>query len=182
MNQAAFLKPKHLAGFTIVELMLTIVVAAVILSIGVPSFQGLMERNQLTSSINEFISSLTLARSEAIRRNSPVALCASADGENCGGAGYEVGWIVYVNENSDGDRDAGEELLWVHDSLPASLTLRGTGCCINNIPYLASGRVSGINGSVNLCKDNDLGKSKKITIITSGRVRLNEGATNDCAT
>ncbi len=68
----------YLEGFTIVELMLTLAVAAVILSLGVPSFQGLVERNQLTSGINQFVSSLT--RSEAVKRNQRVSLCSSSDG------------------------------------------------------------------------------------------------------
>lgn len=70
----------YLEGFTIVELMLTLAVAAVILSLGVPSFQGLVERNQLTSGINQFVSSLTLTRSEAVKRNQRVSLCSSSDG------------------------------------------------------------------------------------------------------
>ena len=80
-----------------------------------------MERNQLTANINQFVSSLALARSEAIKRNLPVAICASSDGENCSGGGFESGWIVYVNSNSDGNRDSGEEVLWVSEALPAGI-------------------------------------------------------------
>ncbi len=67
MNRTV-LRHKYLTGFTMVELMLTIAVAAVVLSIGVSSFQSLIERNQLTSGINQFISSMSLARNEAITR------------------------------------------------------------------------------------------------------------------
>ena len=177
------LKHKYLSGFTLYELMLTIAVAAVILTLGVPSFQGLMERNQLTANINQFISSLALARSEAIKRNQRVSLCVSSDGATCTGTGYEDGWIVYVDRNSNNSRQpATEELIWVGESLPGNLTLRGDGCCGTDIPYLASGRISGISGSVNLCKDNDVSKSRRITLNSSGRVRLVSGGTGNCAT
>ncbi len=183
MNQTAFLSHKHSAGFTIIEMMLSIAVAAVILSIGVPSFQGLMERNQLTSGINQFISSMSLARSEAIKRNQRVSICPSADGELCAGTEYENGWIIFVDRNSNGNRQtASEELVWVSGSLPGNLTLRGKGCCDDNIPYLASGEIFGIAGSVHLCKENDTNKSRKISINRFGRVRLDKGGSEDCAT
>ncbi len=172
----------YVSGFTITELMLTIAVTAVILTVGVPSFQGLMERNQLTSNINQIVSSLAFARSEAIKRNLPVALCASSNGENCSGGGFETGWIVYVNRNSDGNRDNDEEILWVSEALPANLTLRGNGCCTTNIPYTSTGRMANIAGSLSLCKDNDTQRSRKISINISGRVRLVSGDSDFCTT
>ncbi|MFK8028305.1 MAG: GspH/FimT family pseudopilin [Gammaproteobacteria bacterium] len=182
MNQL-LKKYKHLAGFTIIELMLTIAVAAVMLSVGVPSFQSLMERNQLTSGINQFISSMSLARSEAIKRNQRVSICPSSDGEACVGNQYENGWIIFVDRNANGTRQiATEELIWVSDSLPANMTLRGDGCCSGSVPYLASGQISGIAGNIHLCKENDANKSRKIAINTFGRARLDKAGSSDCAT
>ena len=182
MNPVA-LRHKHLAGFTIVELMLTIAVVAVILSIGVPSFQNLIERNQLTSGINQFISSMSLARSEAIKRNQRVSICPSRNSETCSGNQYENGWIVFVDRNSNGSRQTDtEELIWVSGQLPANMTMRGDGCCGSNIPYLASGQISGIAGNIHLCKENNANKSRKISINTFGRARLDDAGSDDCAT
>tara|TARA_R110002049_G_scaffold252264_1_gene427132 strand:+ start:267129 stop:267677 length:549 start_codon:yes stop_codon:yes gene_type:complete len=182
MNRLA-LKRKYVPGFTVIELMLTIAVAGVILSLGVPSFIGLVERNQLTSGINEFISSMSLARSEAIKRNQRVSICPSSNGETCAGNQYENGWIIYVDRNSNGSRQTGsEELIWVSDALPERMTLRGDGCCGNSIPYLASGQISGIAGNIHLCKENDADRSRKITINTFGRARLDSAGSDDCAT
>ena len=175
------IRNSYVSGFTITELMLTLAVTAVILTVGVPSFQGLMERNQLTANINQFIASLSFARSEAIKRNLPVALCASSNGINCSGGGFEAGWIVYVNINSDGNRDDDEEILWVSEALPANLTLRGNnGCCSTNIPYTSTGRMANIAGSLSLCKDNDTNKSRKISINIAGRVQLIKGDSDFC--
>lgn len=176
MNQVAS-KHKYLKGFTIIELMLTIAVAAVILTLGVPSFQGLMERNQLTTNINRFISSLALARSEAIKRNQRVVVCPSSDGDTCSNAGgYDNGWIIFVDADNNNSRDGGEELIWEGESIPTNMTLRGTNGGYNTaIPYIPSGRLAvGVNGSVRLCKDNQTDKARAITLIRSGRVRLAE--------
>lgn len=146
---------------------------AVFVTVGVPSFTSFMERNQLTTGINQFVSSLSLARSEAIKRNQRVGLCPSTDGEQCSSTGYENGWIVYVDDNQNNVRDNDEELIWVSDSYAANLTLRGSSGYNSNIPYLASGRVgSGIGGNVRLCMDNDVKKARMVNLITSGRVRL----------
>ncbi len=169
------LKNRFLAGFTIIELMLTIAVAAVILTLGVPSFQDLMERNQLTSNINRFISSLALARSESIKRNQRVVVCPSSDGTSCSGTGYDNGWIIFVDTNNNGSRDTSddEELIWQGESIAAGMTLRGTGLYNSSIPYIPSGRISlPLNGSVRLCIDNDTSRAKMITLIRSGRVHL----------
>jgi len=176
MKQTA-LKNKFLAGFTIIELMLTIAVAAVILTLGVPSFQGLMERNQLTSNINRFISSLALARSESIKRNQRVVVCPSNDGIECANAGgYDNGWIIFVDVNADGSRDSdnnNEELIWQGERIAAGMTLRGTGSYNTSIPYTPAGRINlPLNGSVRLCIENDTSRAKMVTLIRSGRVHL----------
>lgn len=163
-------------GFTVIELMITLALAAVILTLGVPAFQGLMERNQLASNINSFISSLALARSEAVKRKQIIAVCASSDGATCknDNSGYESGWIVFVDSVSvNGVRDNDEELLWVHEALGNNMTLRGTVPYNNNVRYLPSGRSgAGIGGNVRLCKDNAVNKARMIIVNTAGRVRL----------
>ena len=70
-------------GFTMVELMVTLAVAAVLLGIAVPSFQGMLERNRVAAQSNELLGGLQAARSEAIRRNATHRFCNSS-----------TGWIV----------------------------------------------------------------------------------------
>jgi len=82
-------------GFTLIELMMAIVVLAILLGIGVPSFRDAAVGSRVSSYANDLVASVQLARSEAIKRNAPVTLCASADGVNCEDeGGWEVGWIV----------------------------------------------------------------------------------------
>lgn len=167
---------KQSSGFTVIELMITLALAAVILTLGVPAYQGLVERSQLTSNINSFISSLALARSEAVKRKQSVIVCASDDGATCSNdnSGYESGWIVYVESEAPADNRANsEELLWVRESLSNNATLRATVPFANRIQYLSTGQTSGLgNGSIKLCKDNLTNKARMITVIKSGRVHL----------
>lgn len=86
-------------GFTLVELMITIAVLAVVMAIAVPSFQAVINRNRLVSASNEVVAALQLARMEAIRRNSRVELCPSTDGTSCSGSAWSR---MIVRVASDG--------------------------------------------------------------------------------
>lgn len=80
-------------GFTLVELMVALSIAAILLSIAVPSYSGSRLSSQLRASANDLIGSINLARSEAIKSGTTVSLCASSDGQTCGGE-WDDGWIV----------------------------------------------------------------------------------------
>jgi type IV fimbrial biogenesis protein FimT len=81
-------------GFTLVEMMVTITVMAVLMAIAVPSFMDASLNSQLRSAANNLVSSTYLARSEAFKRNAVVTLCVSNNGTTCGTGGWEQGWII----------------------------------------------------------------------------------------
>ncbi|MFP4209434.1 MAG: GspH/FimT family pseudopilin [Wenzhouxiangella sp.] len=81
-------------GLTLLELMITIAVLAILVTAGIPQFQRLIQSNQTTSGANDLLSSLQLARSESVRRGSPVTLCPSTDQSTCSGSDWSVGWVV----------------------------------------------------------------------------------------
>ena len=86
---------KHAGGMTIIELMTALVIAAILMMVAIPSFRNASLGSQLSASANDLLASVQLARSEAIKRNIAVTLCASADGSTCaGGGGWEQGWVV----------------------------------------------------------------------------------------
>ncbi len=126
------------AGFTLMELMITLALAAVILSIGAPSFTEFRRNNRLTSVGNDFLGAVQTARSEAIKRQVPVAVCASANPDDaaatCSGGAF-TGWIVFADPDNNCDRDAGnpalEPVLRVGDTIDPSLTPASTGSCVS---------------------------------------------------
>ena len=96
-------RPARLAavrGFTLVELMVTVAVAAVLLAIAVPSFTSIVNSSRLTAQANEVVAALQSARMEAVRRNARVSVCSSADGSTCAGPAEAWGSLLTVLESS----------------------------------------------------------------------------------
>lgn len=90
--------PKRRAhGFTLLELMVTVAVAGVIFTLGVPSFVDMVRNNRAATNVNELLTAFSIARSEAIRRGWNVTVCRSSDGATCGGD-WADGWIVFRDD------------------------------------------------------------------------------------
>lgn len=82
-------------GFTLIELMVTIAVLAVVIAIAAPSFTSVIQSNRTTALHHEILGALQLARSEAVKRRTEVIVCRSEDQEDCAnGTDWTVGWIV----------------------------------------------------------------------------------------
>jgi type IV fimbrial biogenesis protein FimT len=128
-------------GFTLIELMTALTVLAVLLAMSVPSFREFTRSNRVTAAHNDLLTAFTLARSEALKRATPVTVCASADGATCAGAtDWAVGWIVFVDDAGvAGQLDATDVLLQAWPGTSGDLTLRGSA---EFVQYTATGMVS----------------------------------------
>ncbi|WP_165973453.1 GspH/FimT family pseudopilin [Luteibacter rhizovicinus] len=86
------------AGFSIVELMITIMVLAILLAIAVPSFRSTMRRSNVSNVANNLMGDLQYARGEAATRHKFVSICRSLDGATCttDNKDYDLGWLVYT--------------------------------------------------------------------------------------
>ena len=160
-------------GFSLIEVMITLAVGAIILGLGVPAMGGLMDSNRVAGQINALRGALALTRSEAIKRNQHVVLCKSSDGQNCTSQStWEKGWIVYVDANRNKRRDSNESLISVHKELPNGHTLdyRGFGSH-NYVVYRPIG-ITQMNGTFILCAPNSPERSKALILMKTGRVRL----------
>ena len=155
-------------GFTLIELLVTIVVAAILLSIGVPGFQAMLATNRMATTTNEFATSMSIARSEAIKRRTNVSVTAT-DGTDAGNEWGKGGWSVTVT-------GGGPTIKVVDPILDSSTTLDSTGNR-TSYTYESSGIVSTGNAdTLNLCPGPGE-RGRQITILATGRVAIDTGFT-----
>jgi len=95
----------------LLELMAAVAVLAVLLAIGVPSFNDIIRRNRVAAHTNELVAALSIARSEAVKRSNPVAVCSTDATQAACKDGWSGGWIVFTDEEAPGFVDAGDVIL-----------------------------------------------------------------------
>jgi type IV fimbrial biogenesis protein FimT len=89
------------SGFTMVEMIMTVAVGAILLTVGIPSFRYVTNSNRIAAEINGLVGDLQFARSEAIKEGISVSVCISTNGTACtGGANWQSGWIVISSANN----------------------------------------------------------------------------------
>lgn len=158
-----------------IELIVTMAIAAIVLSIAIPSYQTYVQNNRKTTSINALATALQLARSTAISRRVPVTVCRSSDGANClSGAGsgdWTQGWMVFTDPNNNNTLDGGETVLRVHGALPGGATLIGNNNVVNQISFSSQGLARGSNGTITHCDARGAGNASALVISVGGQVR-----------
>lgn len=158
------------AGFTLIELMVTLSVLAILLTIGIPSLQMFIQNSRLQSQSASLMGDLNYARAEAVRLGSPVAVCASADGATCSGAlTWETGWVVFndINNPPNNVVDAGE-LLRAAPALGGGNTMRSGRALVR---FNAQGFSNGFNDTFRVCDIRGPGSARSVVLSNQGRVR-----------
>lgn len=174
-------------AFTVVELLAALAVAAILVSVAVPAFSTMTMNRRVTIQTNDFVSTLALARAEALKRVSRVTVCRSSTGSACAASGgWEQGWVVFADDDNDATLDNGEEVLMVRSTLEGSNTLRGSTNVTSYISYVASGvaRLTGGGtqvGTFSLCDHRGAGEhARTIAVNATGRVRVESTAPASC--
>lgn len=166
--------PAQAKGFTLIELMVSIAVVGILLAIGIPSFQATMTRSQLTTQANDFLTSLALARSEAIKNASRATVCRSATVNACDGASWADGWMVWVDSNRNGVLDAPAEVVSIHRP-PQGLVILNNGA-LNPIVFRSDGTLNGLPGTLRICRPTTAvpanENARDIVINAVGRARV----------
>jgi len=110
-------------GFTLAEIIATLAIAAITISMAVPMMMNLVANNQRAAGTNELVSTIHAARSAAITRNEQVTICPSSDARQCNDAQWQEGWIYFVDIDHDRHVDANDEVLGSVNSI-ANITIR----------------------------------------------------------
>ena len=170
-NKANNTHTKRNSGFTLIEMIVTVSIVAIFASIAVPSFSQLIKNNRITTTTNEFISALVLARSEALKRSRDVRVCTSSNLTTCSVSetDFSKGWIV----QADTDVTTVKNIIKVHDGFKGVyigvLKADGTSAGNKALAYKLSGRTdSPVTFKVGHAMDDIV---KKVVINRVGRVR-----------
>ena len=176
-------KDKFNQGFTLVELMVTLAVAAIILAIAAPSFSQMIRDHRLITTANDFMGTMQLARSEAIRRGVQVTMLPVTNGD------WSSGWNVFTDWDSDesiGDVGAvcaenQDCFLSQQSALNNAIRSFSNGNLGNGFRFMPTGEISALvgslsNGSIFFCSQNSNDRIININKSGSSRVDIGNGA------
>ncbi len=160
-------------GFTLLELLVTMAISAILLMVAVPGFHDLYVTNTLVSETNGFVAALNTARGEAVRRGIRVTLRNTDGNKNCGDA-----WTMFVDTNGDGSQDTGEATLKRGGAVSGRVSFKSNAHFTDYIAFTSTGDSNNI-GTFVLCYDNSLVKARAIIINFPGRIRTAIDADGD---
>lgn len=175
------------SGFTLIELLIAMTLASILLTIAVPALDSFTSNARQTGAINDFVSSMHVARSTAITTNFRVTVCASAGGDDCDDVAWNQGWIVFADRNSNQEVDDDEVIVAASAAIDG-LTIQ-SGEFGQFLVYRPNGRVMNAtinsnSGEFTVCDKRGSGHAKVLIIDLSGRPRVSkylvDGSTPSC--
>jgi len=164
-------------GFSLVELLVTLGIATILMSIAVPTYRTISMNAKQTGAVNELVSGMHLARNTAITLNTRAAVCATSNGATCEVIGWNKGWIVFRDMDNDQFRDANETILGMapgvtglsisSSQFPLAFTYRPNGRVMN-------ASLAANTGEFALCDSRGSEHAKVVILDMSGRPRLSD--------
>lgn len=171
LSNCCHLKCHKVHGFTAIELLVSIAVLAILLTLAAPNLSQFVSSNRLTSQANSLVGDILLARSESATRGTQVVLCTSTTGTGCSStAGWSDGWIVFSDTNNNAVVDSGEAILKSSSALDsASLTEAGSANKLAFRPY--GGLNPAASKDFKLCSTSS-STGRQIFLAATGRPRV----------
>jgi type IV fimbrial biogenesis protein FimT len=161
---------KNDRGFTLIELMLALAVAAVLASLAAPAMSEFMARQRIDAAAHDITAHINLARLQAVTHAERVVLCPSADGAECTGMNrWDVGWIVFRDGDGNHRPDRESDLLRVGAALER-LEVDSAGRI--RIRYQPDGTAGGSNLTIKLCDPERPEIARAVIVSNPGRPRV----------
>ena len=162
---------KDLNGFTLIEALAVIAALAVLIGVAIPAYLGAMSNTRVTALQATLFEHVALAMRHAIVAGTPVVLCASQDGEDCGqGSAWSAGWIAFADTDRDSQRGAGDPIIQRQGRLEHGLRMTGAASR-SKLVFLANGSAPGSNTTFTLCDAAHGHKGRAVLLANSGRLR-----------
>ena len=156
------------AGLTLIELLTTLTIAAITLTIGLPAFSGTLERTRVSTAMHQVSADLAMARSTAIMRRAQVVVCPRTADYRCrDDSDWGEGWMVFTDDDGNRQPDATEHILRVTD--PATSQALTISSSRRFLRYQRDGRSAHSNQTVRVCSGENLAGT--VVINNLGRVR-----------
>ncbi len=157
-------------GFTLVELMVALAIAAILITLTMPSFQSSIEKNRISSINDKLVFTLQFARSEAVVRGKSITVCRSDDQASCSGS-WDDGWIVFVDEDADRTIDGDDTLLRVSEAVPVNYDVALDSSPTTSFQFDKNG-FAPEDGTFHVCGPSDEdGDARGLLIRASGSMR-----------
>jgi type IV fimbrial biogenesis protein FimT len=170
-------------GFSLLELMTALAVAAVLVTVGVPSFRYVTNANRITAEVNGLLGDLQLARAEAIKEGRPVTVCRSVNGATCAAAtSWHSGWIVFMDSNGNRTVQVGESVLRAQTPFAAGDTFVASNN-ISAVTFNREGFAFGLPGTVTVTLHDPTGNSawtRCLAISIVGQMQTQKAGTGAC--
>lgn len=164
-----FVGIRGLRGFTLIELVVTLTIGAILLLIATPNITRFIEVNRLAAVTNEYVHDISLARSEAMKQGVGVGACPTNDGTQCTAGSWSDGWIVFADADDTRSWTASDVVLRVHARANGIVTTASS----NLVLYNRQGFTAA--GDYRFCSPS-LRQHRTITINGAGQHRVAEGA------
>lgn len=170
-------------GLTLIELMITISIVAILMSIAVPSYRYVTNANRISSEVNGLVGDLQFARAQAIKEGRTVTVCSSTDGASCAdSSSWHTGWIVFSDSNGNATVDVGEPIWRMQRAFSSSDTFKADNE-IQSIKFNREGFALGLPGTVTLKlhdATNDSKWTRCVAISLVGVLTTQMAGTGNC--
>lgn len=173
IKRTIFTSPPHVQGFTLIELMITIMIFAIVTSYAVPSMTTFIQNNEISAKNNELISLLSYARTEAVSQSTAVSICGSTDATTCNSSNWENGGLIFKGVANAGLSPAADDVLKIIEPIGGNATLRRVGGAdASFLRFDQSGRLFAADaGAFELCDERGVNYAKGISINSIGQVK-----------
>ncbi|MDN4503743.1 GspH/FimT family pseudopilin [Alteromonadaceae bacterium BrNp21-10] len=162
-------------GVTLIEMLITISIVAILLTVVAPNMRDMVTSNRLISQLNEISSMIQFARSNSITEQTTTVVCPTVNFTDCT-TNWNNAKIVFIDANNDNTRNANEDILAGTEIGENSLNITGPN---NLISFSATG-VTASPSTIKICHiDNEAKFARALTISLQGRVKTSRDTNND---